>query len=540
MATHIRFPGVEIFDLDDPKEREEARAAFTAKGDALLELIFGQQLPDSKSLVLEREYVDREYASAYAEFYARAFHEYRRRTMRFHFFESRISFRDLLDERLLAKSYRGYLIATADPPRVGRSALAPPSTLADDNAFVLGAGRFEANLCGTNLTVTGVPFIAQDGRIAACASAAIWMSARSLSVVSAEGQRLYSEEGARTASLSDITKFATHHSLGASGEPLLAPGLNIEQMLVAIRELGYSPVVYAPRDAAEARDIIYWHVESQIAPILVVSPRVEGGSENAGASYHAIVAVGHTYAEEASLPEGPTLDITSSRWVPRFICHDDQMGPYHTFSVEDHSGEQGETVPHIIVESTGNGPSVFGHDWFYHQPAELSYIVVPLPNRVFLRAEDAEQKARDLLEIAYVEHGVLLPPRRVFRSYLTRANSFKHRLHAEATPGLSRELAELYRGRLLPRFVWVVELMSLEGRQGKQVGDLRVEADVTIDATSGTDRLDFVTMRIPGFFMAMNPEEVTVIPAIRDRAVVAQQEPFASLVREPAGRDYLP
>lgn len=250
------------------------------------------------SAVIEREYVDRDTNIAYNQTHARAFREYPRRTTRLHFFLGHVNYQDFLRESSLQqKTYLGFCVLCPSRPRTIARAVLPASGGNSLFDFVPAETEFFVNLAGARLRAVGTAFVEQDGRVAACASAAAWMSTTILSKKWADTPAY---------SVSEITQFATKHSLPPEGSGV-SPGLTVPQILWGLHEMGYEPMVHAVRDQYEAKELIYLYVESGIPPILVTLLPSEDG-------FHAITALGHTYDPhviETSLH-------STSAWCPHF------------------------------------------------------------------------------------------------------------------------------------------------------------------------------------------------------------------------------
>ena len=139
-------------------------------------------------VVLEKPYTDQDYSADYVSFYAGAFKNHPRFTVRAHFFTEDVS--ALLAPPFSAQqaafdqadAYLGFVVIrpiaqgpigrTVLPfPRFGAGLTVRPAARADFDAHLLGI-ELRAKCCA--------PFIQQDTRVGACAQAAIWMASRSV------------------------------------------------------------------------------------------------------------------------------------------------------------------------------------------------------------------------------------------------------------------------------------------------------------------------------------------------------------------------
>lgn len=474
-------------------------------------------------IVAEFGYIDRDTNIAYTELHARAFRDYPRRTVRLHLFEGEIDYSDLFDESRTSGRYLGYCVLPMTQPRtVGRTVLAPPRD--SGLMFFPCQETFQTNLAGSRLEVAGTAFIEQDGRVAACATAALWMSTAML------GRRF----GVPVRSTAEITQLATEHSLPSSGRGA-SPGLEIDQVLWCLNEMGFDPLVHPLRGDQGSRELIYTYIESGIPVILVIYlPHAAGGG-----GYHAVTAVGHSYDPEVSPPAGKEY-LSAADWCPRLVLHDDQMGPYILAGVGPPvSGTSGR--PSLLV----NAPQPYVQlnktisDWY--RGAVIYYAIAPFPPRHNLRAEEATAKGWEILSAGYElwrGTGIEFPKPAVLRTYFSSANEFKRRWAPDTWPlnppmaGNSGELAHWHRGSAYPRYVWVTELGRLEHRASRQPAELLVEAEVVIDPTSSPDAIDFVTLHIPKLFFRMVPDQKSTAYALANPvAQFPNDEPHPPLIR---------
>lgn len=263
-------PGV----LDSPDVLRATSLRRKAPRSTIEELLTGRSSGGiaNTCVVVEFGYVDRDTNIAYTELHARAFRDYPRRTVRLHLFEKDLDYSDLLDEGAVSASYLGFCVLPMTQPRtVGRTVLAPPKN--GGLAFFPCRERFQANLGGARLEASGTAFIEQDGRVAACATAAIWMSSVMLA----------GRFGVPPRSTAEITQLATEYSLPSSGRGA-SPGLDVEQVLWCLNEMGFDPLVHPLRGDQSSRELMYTYIESGIPLILVIHlPHAPGGG-----GYHAV------------------------------------------------------------------------------------------------------------------------------------------------------------------------------------------------------------------------------------------------------------
>ena len=447
-------------------------------------------LHEVKSVIVEADYVDRNFSRAYIHSYSRIFKDQPRRTIRLHFFREKLtSFTVLLDEKKLQKSYIGFcVIHPIQRGIIGRTVLPPPSERESPCSFVTCQSHFSVNLSGAQLKAKGVVFVQQDGRVAACATAAAWIAVKQLTK--------YFELGLSVPSESEITQAATRHLLvprWGSGPP----GLTIEQMLLALREMGLEPVSHeaeAYKNPEELKTIIYGYVESGIPPILLLE--LKNG-------HHAVVAVGHTYSPFHARENfvSPKYHL-STEWCPAFLVHDDQMGLYIKLKIKQNSKRK---LKVFLDESDFLAQNKMLRKWY--KDATLIGAIVPLPRPITLTPEKAIEKARSVFEIAFEAAGRDYPLEPVYRIFLVPSNRFKRGLIPSKVKGLSLELVHWYRSTVYPRYIWVVELSTKDLWDKKDPDKLSVIGEITMDPASPPDSFDFVTLHLPHLFLRIPPGE---------------------------------
>jgi len=547
-----RYPNLRVLDLR--KEADEKRLPLFLSGigdpdrrginardlplstpGGLIANLLSPQNPRSigaRGVIVELEYVDRDTNIDYAQLYARAFKDHPRRAFRLLFFGEPInSYKDFSDHvaiSRLTRSYcQGYCVVSPMGSRmIGRTVLPPPK---GDKAwfFIPTQSEFSSNVAGIPLSATGTAFAQQDSRVAACASAATWMSTVLLA------RRFNHDVPIR--SMSEITGLATKYSLPSSGRGA-NPGLSVGQILWALQEMGYEPLISDVFDPNETSELVYSSVESGIPAILVIYLPNFGG-------YHAVTVVGHTYDHSLSLADISAKNVESARvWSPHFIIHDDQMGPYLKVKVDSpNSKTQGRPSLHVDPDDSLMG--MFKEEIIkWYSDASIYYVIMPFAPRHTLRPDHAAARARAILNSAFKLYSkrlrIALPDPHFYRTYFISSNEFKRRLvpqsdmAGQGVPGLRSELSRWYRGSSYPRYLWVPELCGMEHRVLQRPEDLRIIADVTLDPTSSRQSPDFVTLHLPHAFFRMLPDSADVSNALASpTAYVKDDTPYQPLVR---------
>ena len=460
---------------------------------------------DAKSYVLEYPYIDRDYSADYAHFYARTFRTHERHCKRVHFFSRDIS---PLLQRPLSTTRLDCIGAFAEDAYCGFCVVRPLSTAPVGRTVLLARVRngfnmeatvtcradFDAHLLGARLQVTGTSFIQQDTRVGACAQVAIWAGMR----------HMHARHDYNWVSVAEITRFARPPSeTEAVSLPNASDRLSSDAMVRAIAEAGYQPLVL-PRPGIGRAILPY--VESGIPVILGLN--MDGGIG------HAVTVVGRVFAKQ----EAPTKHAID--YVPAYIVHDDQSGPYMWLPADEHASTAfcfGDDT--IKRQTSGN-------------PIELNVqchgvlAIALMSTRVFSTAARAEHNAwsqiNEILNAlpnarrALAEHNMpindvlmneLLSAHSagniVLRTYLTSAAGYRrHLAQGSASDDLKDALLDLH----LPHFTWITEISTIDSYNQSSPGLRRIYGHTVLDATSTTEPRDaLLVLHLPGLLITNDP-----------------------------------
>ena len=469
-----------------------------------------------KSYVLEDPYIDQDYSADYSQFFARTFRTYERHCKRVHFFSRDIS---PLLQRPLSTTQLGSLGDFAEQTYCGFSVIRPLST-APIGRTVLKArvangfnmettvtcrADFDAHLLGTRLQVTGTSFLQQDTRVGACAQVAIWAGMR----------HMHARYNYNWVSVADITRFARPPSVTeAASLPNASDSLSSDAMVRAIAEAGYQPLCLFGPDIGNA---ILPYVESGIPVIL--------GLDIGGSVGHAVTVIGRVFAKQES-PTNRAID-----YVPAFVVHDDQCGPYMYLPADDNASATYSFGDETIKRDSGSGPIELN----VRHHAVLAIALTP--TRVYSTAARAEHNARSqineilkglpdarraLATLNIPVNEMLLDELQeahnggniVLRTYLTSAAGYRrHLAQGSASDDLKDALLDIH----LPHFTWITEIATVDSYNQPSPGLRRIYGHTVLDATSTAERGDgLLVLHIPGLIITGDPndrcrQEVTAI-----------------------------
>ena len=445
------------------------------------------QAGGATSVVVETRYMDVDYRSEFSAFYSRGFLTPPPSARRLHFFTATLR-PDQLWDLPADYGYLGYVVLrpVALGP-VGRTMLRPPPGM--ERAVRTAVTEF-VTFFGQRLEVKAVPFMQQDAQLDRCAHAAAWVCH-------------YSAFRRNQVSRRSMASFSlmADASLGF-GRPIPSEGLTVLQLLELMRLFdlpcqfydvenlpAISPGPGTPPDPTpQAGPAGLWDTRIVSICCRYLNSGIPVLVGNGGVEAHAWVLCGY---ERQPRP-------TTHDWI-RFVRHDDQRGPY--LWVED-----------VL---TDKAPAPDGYEY-----APWRYLVVPLPDKLWLPPEPAESAAVALLMSLAQQVVAAIPGSAAqqlldraaagelrWRTYALPANDFKSGLADRVDEATRRE----YRMARLSRHVWVVEAIDRAARRAGT--DEVVLGEAIFDATSSGLRPEALALHVPGV-MVVYPTDRTVRGAI--------------------------
>jgi hypothetical protein len=414
-----------------------------------------------QTIVVEHRYIDLDYRSEHAAFWSMRFQVPPPFTRRLHFFTSNVEDHQLHD--LPTESgYLGYsVLRPVRMGRVGRTVLAPPPRLADATLTLIDE---KVSLFGNDLAVRGVPFCEQDGEYLRCAHAAAWIchyvavrrelvGRTSTSSLVSLIPNVLSEERALPSKGMQLNQLQA--VFGALGQPALLYGFsslpNVSGVPTPTPRIDENTNKPLPQGLWDTRaiSIICRYLNSDF-PVLVAGRQ------------HAWVLVGWKRAADGRVT---------------FIACDDQIGPYEE------------------IDSP-----------FEHYRAPWHSIMVPLPPKVFLTGETAENDAfrtlrgiwtageRSKLLADDLQSGAIQ-----LRTRLKNVRTLKREIAKQTS---SDEVLRAVRLARLPHFVWVVEAHLRSACDAEDC----VLASVLYDATSSDYEPRQCVIAVPGGVAVYHPD----------------------------------
>jgi hypothetical protein len=386
-----------------------------------------------KGVLIERNYVDKDYRSTYYNFYAKKGQHYRADCVRLHFFDQTVSFDEKAlklgcPDNRLPDHYFGYMVLRPTGiATIGRS-IVSPDVRSGASRFIISADH-KVHLLGYKLTVQGFPSMDQHIDISVCAHAACWSILRHYS----ERYSIYREFLTH-----DITLMAQQFNPGG-----LVPskGLEVSHAERVFQEAGTFPV-HVARGKSGKGDLSFYrqliaYVESGFPLFAAMHSRG-----------HAIAVVGYEW--RAPVNTG----------VPGMRYAWDEV---RSVAVVDDNH-----LPYLSIPVSGGAP---------YCAEDIDAFIVALPEKVFYPADAVDRLAPALFKLGAV---VGLPPKdkTIIRYFITTGSALRRFVRdreSEFDPKLIQTIMTLP----FAQFVWVVEF-STEAQWA--VGQIAARA--IVDATA--------------------------------------------------------
>ena len=285
----------------------------------------------AKSVIVEYEYIDRDFLEDYAAYYVRCFRNLRKKCVRLHFLRTKLDaqkFEILLTEvgadsapaNLPDGDYLGFIVVRPLPDALfGRTCVRTyPAECSDgDTRHFPVARQYDLSLFGLTQSVNTLAFQEQDTVAAACASSALWSAFQATC-------KLYGHEAL---SPIEVTRRATQYYRGI-GRPVPSRGLAPHEMIRAIRDVGLESHTYqllAPdTDESAVKALIYAY--SKMGAPVILGLHLFDTSKHKYEGAHAVTVAGYRLTAKSPVSSDNTR-FHSDRLVKVYV-NDDHIGPF--------------------------------------------------------------------------------------------------------------------------------------------------------------------------------------------------------------------
>lgn len=400
---------------------------------------FVADLRDNLTVVVESEYIDKDFRDSYYAYYSSKLTETHRNCVRISFLEpiDNLNLNDDIPMKVI-DNYRGFVVLRPIKKIIGRNVIDPKILKDTTHKLRIMTADIHSSCLGIKTTAIGFPHSSQDGEMMTCAETTVW------SIMEYFGHK-YPEYCPMQAS--KIHKLLSQTTFQRQ---LPSTGLSVQQISIALKEAGFgSKVYYTVANPVPMNEVLASYIESGI-PVGVCMENNEIG--------HAIVCVGHEKVDISDIDQAPTDEVDGvnlhvwNRHISKFIFNDDNQNPYE---VADYSNPADKYVKQKLDEWKG---------------AIVSMLVVPLNRKIYLEANDALRLGK---EIAVR----LLKARAnsVIRTFLASGRTYKEFLLFKS--GMPSDKRKWYYALDFPKFVWVTEISDIDVcKRGKFNGLLIFDA----------------------------------------------------------------
>ncbi len=278
-------------------------------------------------LVIESDYINKDYLSDYSNYYSTCFVPYGKICKRVHFFSSAFTIEQLTAAILsgngeaIWNSYLGFIVVKPIPVTIIGFTLF--KTYPEGDRHFFGTRDYKIHFFGKEFVLKSLAFQEQDSVLSACATSAIWSMLQKASL----------DYHTTLKTPNEITQLAG--LTGPDGSRLFPnkDGLSLIQMCEAILASGLVTEIrqvgrHTDFDDLYLRELVAAYSAIGIPIILVVS--VMNTPENRAAgnlSLHAVTISGYNQPKLDARVRQESMYI-SSESINKLYVHDDQWGPF--------------------------------------------------------------------------------------------------------------------------------------------------------------------------------------------------------------------
>lgn len=313
---------------------------------------------NAATVIVEPEYIDKNFMEDYSRYYSRCFKNYSKKCERFHFFSHKFD-KEAFDnwildqdpDAVLQESYLGFIVLRPLPDaQIGKVCLSVyPHTEGKDRHFPM-LKEYTAHLFGLELTVESIAFQEQDKAISACATAAIWSALHC--------QR---HDTFAVSSPFEITTNAKEIISDFSESSFPTKGLLPSQMGHAMKKEGFEPILNKFVSTSYLKALTKAYLNAGIPLVLCITLRYrdergntfDGKPKKLPIGKHAVTVTGYNI-DNNPLPKPVNMGVEAnaidddsffmySSMIDRLYVHDDQVGPFAKMKLVDENWQHIET-----------------------------------------------------------------------------------------------------------------------------------------------------------------------------------------------------
>jgi hypothetical protein len=398
---------------------------------------------NAKIIVIEDDYISKDFLHDYASYYAFCFEKYPKFCKRIHFFSKDFSEQEFetvirtqkKENKDFWKSYLGFIVVKPIPVTIiGYSVL---KTYNSDNCTCLrnfwGIRNYTVHLYGNKISINSLAFQEQDSVLAACATTAIWSMLNKASI----------DFHTVLKSPSQITKDADN--ISPDGSRLFPnKGLNLLQICQAIyrsglvSEVKQPDIVTNPDDKRIEKYISNLYLKKILnayAPLGIPVILVIQVPNNGTYGLHAITVSGFHKESNIDYPLQDEISWIANN-INKLYAHDDQWGPFVRIELKNEL--------ELISPWTDIDPQ--------NIPTSVANIIVPVYPKVRISYEDIEVIVLGLDRILKFFFDKKIKTNIAWNIEIEYSENYKNKLK---TSGLTKVELMQRLTQSMPKYIWI-------------------------------------------------------------------------------------
>ncbi len=402
-----------------------------------------------KTILIEEEYIDRDFLEDFALYYVRCFKDYKRKCRRLHFFSADFDTKDFVKhlkssdsefEKKLKSNYIGFTVLKRLPQTIiGRTCLV--SYPEEGGRFFTILENYSANLFGIDLKVRSLAFQEQDSVVAACATSALWSAFHKTG-------KMFQHSIPSPAIITKQASELTSHGMGEKRD-FPNHGLTVEQMAYAVKKNSLEPLLFSTDDIFSIKANIFAYLNNSIPIILIFE--LYNSLDKSEIGLHAVTITG--YKMESVIFDLHTNPVTimKSNFISKIYVHDDQIGPFarmeFTDKVRDEEGKKSPLLTTSWKDNKGNRGNVF---------AIPRALLIPVYHKIRIPLQFVYQSkvSRFMDFISLIKNFINDDSKILWSITLETTNSYKQKVTKFTGLGTSSRVAILTKS--LPHYIWIV------------------------------------------------------------------------------------
>lgn len=360
---------------------------------------------EPKTVIVEYDYIDRDFLEDYAAYHVKSFRDYGKKCVRLLFFSLSFSVEDF--DHLLSSGntenqdflkkfqdeYLGYVVVRPLPRKmIGRTALKTyPKDSTDCERFFPATQYCKSNLFGIPLKVQSLPFQEQDRSVSACATSAVWS-------VLHKTASLFNHS---TLSPVAVTK-AAMQGIPISGRIFPNSGLTANQISNALRSVGLEAQYTGFQDFSTEKHVldfkeqVYAYLQAGIPLILGFDLYAQDSKQSwSKRGHHAVAIAGYGMSKEPYLyaPSSKDFPRLAAHRIKKLYVHDDQTGPFSNMEFFDTLNDS------LIDASPSTKIATIATSWTSNAckyRAKPAFLTVPLYHKIRIDYADIRRTIFDI------------------------------------------------------------------------------------------------------------------------------------------------